>query len=243
MDPEAIIWHDAECGGYADDLPVWEALAQRADGDILDVGSGTGRVTLGLAARGHRLWAVDRDPLLVTELARRALRDGLPVEARTQDCRNLDLGHLFALAVAPMQLVQLLGGHVGRLAFMSAVRKHLAPGGRLAMAIVEDVPPGLLADDGDPLPDVREVAGMVYSSTPVAAGLANGSLEVRRLRQVVGPGGELREETHVDRLDLLDAATVETEAEVCGLDPRDRLEVPAGTHHVGSTIVVAQRSA
>ena len=52
------IWHDLECGGYDVDLPLWRELARRArPGPVLDVGAGTGRVALDLAAprpRGRR---------------------------------------------------------------------------------------------------------------------------------------------------------------------------------------------
>jgi tRNA G46 methylase TrmB len=46
------IWHDVECGSYQADLPLWEELAQRAQGAVLELGCGTGRVALHLARRG-----------------------------------------------------------------------------------------------------------------------------------------------------------------------------------------------
>jgi ubiquinone/menaquinone biosynthesis C-methylase UbiE len=45
----AALWHDLECGDYRDDLPSWRSLAATAGGPVLDVGAGTGRVTLDLA--------------------------------------------------------------------------------------------------------------------------------------------------------------------------------------------------
>ena len=63
----AIAWHDAECGSYRADLPLWRELADEAGGPVLDLGCGSGRVALDLAAarargdrgrfRGRRWWA------------------------------------------------------------------------------------------------------------------------------------------------------------------------------------------
>ena len=68
----SVIWHDVECGGYAQDLSLWRSLAADHGDPILDVGAGTGRIALDLARRGHEVFALDHDPALVAELARRA---------------------------------------------------------------------------------------------------------------------------------------------------------------------------
>ena len=52
-----VIWHDLECGGYVEDLPLWRELA--GDGPVLDLGCGTGRVALDLAARGVPVVGLD----------------------------------------------------------------------------------------------------------------------------------------------------------------------------------------
>jgi hypothetical protein len=105
---------------------------------------------------------------------------------------------------------------------------------------VEGVPPAALAVDGEALPDVREVDGVVHSSLPLGAVLDGGVLEVRRLRQIVTAGGELREALHADRLDVVDAETLESEARHSGLRIRERIEVGGGEAHVGSTVVVCE---
>ena len=35
-----VLWHDLECGSYAEDLPLWHELAGTAPGPVLDVGAG-----------------------------------------------------------------------------------------------------------------------------------------------------------------------------------------------------------
>ena len=63
-----VAWHDVECGGYTADLSLWGRLARAQDGPVLDVGAGTGRVALRLAAAGHDVTALDRDGELLAEL-------------------------------------------------------------------------------------------------------------------------------------------------------------------------------
>ena len=54
-----VIWHDVECGRYDADFDLWRELAAAATGPILDVGAGTGRISLDLARRGHEVVALD----------------------------------------------------------------------------------------------------------------------------------------------------------------------------------------
>ena len=72
MTASPAIWHDVECASYEADLPLWRDLAKAAGGPVLDIGSGTGRVALDLAGRGHDVAAVDADSALIGALAERA---------------------------------------------------------------------------------------------------------------------------------------------------------------------------
>ena len=114
---------------------------------------------------------LDLDPELVAAFNERAAAAGLPAEATAGDAREFDLGEEFAMVLAPMQFVQVLGGASERLACLRCARRHLAPGGRLAVAIVDGMPAELVEEAPPPLPDTREVDGWVYSSLPLDAGL------------------------------------------------------------------------
>ena len=107
MNVEAI-WHDLECGGYREDLPLWRTLAGAAGGPVLDVGAGTGRVTLDLAAGGIEMVALDLAAPLLARLIVRAV--GLPVETVHADARDFVLSRRVSLIVVPMQTLQLLDG-------------------------------------------------------------------------------------------------------------------------------------
>jgi SAM-dependent methyltransferase len=235
---ETAIWHDVECGAYAADLELWERLAEDAAGEaVLELGCGTGRVAIHLARRGHAVWGVDRDPELLTALAERA--GELPVTGVHADVREFELPRPVGLALAPMQVLQLLPGAAGREACLARVAAALAPGARFAAAIVESVP--VSVDAVPPLPDVREAEGWVYSSLPLDAALENDEIVIGRLRSLVSPTGELTEERNEIRIAVLGAEQLEREAASAGLAPLQRLEIPATELHVGSTVVVLEK--
>jgi SAM-dependent methyltransferase len=233
----SVIWHDLECGSYLADLPLWRDLAQRHGGPLLDVGAGTGRVAIDLARQGHEVVALDRDPELLEELSRRA--DGLALRTVTADARDFAVEQRFALVLAPMQTVQLLGGADARTRFLRCAREHLRPGGRVAVAIAEtievyEVPDATLGL----LPDVLERDGAVYFSQPTAIRADADGFVLERRRERVSAAGERTVHEDRIRLDRLDADTLEAEAARLGLPAAGRRVIDATDDHVGSTVVM-----
>ena len=242
---DPVIWHDVECADYTADLEAWRTLAKERGAPVLDLGCGTGRVALDLAGSGFPVVAVDADSALVEALGARAERRGLPVEARTADVRALALGdRRFPLAVAPMQVVQLLEGAPGRADMLASVRGHLAPRGVLALALAdpfEGVPPG---ESEPPLPDMREAEGWVFSSTPTAVRvLPTGGVAIDRVRQAVSPAGELSETPNTIVLDLVGAQELEDEGRRQGYRALERRRAPETPSYVGSTVVLLEAPA
>jgi SAM-dependent methyltransferase len=234
--PLEVIWHDLECGAYDADLETWRALADVAGGPILDVGAGTGRVALDLARRGREVVALDRDPVLLEALGRRA--NGLTVEVVCADATSFDLGRAFPLVIVPMQTAQILGGRAARRAFLACARAHVRPRGHLCLAIADTR--DALTDElsQPPLPDLCEIDGVVYASRPVAVVDEGDAVRIDRLREIVGVAGDREELADSVRLDVLDPAELEAEGAAAGFRVLPRLAVPENDEYLGATVVM-----
>lgn len=234
------IWHDVECGSYAADLELWEELAGEADGPILDLGCGTGRVALHLTRRGHRVIGLDSNSMLLDVLSERGA--DLSVETVTGDARDFRLEEDFALVLAPMQLVQLFDTAAERRSCLIGVAAHLRPGGKAAFAIA--LAADVLGDESvDPraiVPDVREIDGWVYSSFTREILLDSERISIRRHRETVSPQGQLSTEPDEVTLRILSPDALEREATEAGLTPCPRRSVPPTDEHVGSAVIILE---
>ena len=232
-----VIWHDVECGAYTADLGLWKELARRVAGGVLDVGAGTGRVALPLAADGHAVTALDRDPLLLAALSERAQAAGLRVRTVVADAAQFDVGSEFALVAVPMQTIQLLPDERARVGFFASARRAVVPGGIVALAIAAGLEG--FEDAADlPLPDVGEDGGRRFVSQPTAVRELDGAVRIERLRRTVGPGGEHSEQENVVVLTAVTAERLHEEGTAAGLRPEATLEIAPTLDHVGSEVVL-----
>lgn len=231
-----VLWHDIECGGYDRDLRLWRELAEREGSPVLDIGAGTGRVALDLARRGHEVVALDRDGALLDALRERGA--GLPVKAVAADARGFALGRRFPLILVPMQTVQLLGGPEGRARFLACARDHLAAGGLLAAALADALEAFDAEHDLPPMPDLREVGGVVYASRPVAVRDLGDRAVIERVREVVALDGTRTLSDDVIELDRVDADELAAEAAALGLRAEAPRRIPQTLDYVGSTVAM-----
>lgn len=237
MSGGAVIWHDIECGSYRADLPLWRALARRYGDPILEVGAGTGRVSLDLARLGYDVTALDCDAELLGELAQRAA--GTSLKTVLADARSFALARRFALCLVPMQAVQLLGASEQRVAFLRCARGCLRAGGALAIALTEVIEEYSVPDGAPPpLPDIRELDGVVYASRPVAVRRRREGFVIERVREIVAADGS--REVHENRILLhrLRATELEREGREAGYRVLDHARVSATVEYVGSEVVV-----
>jgi SAM-dependent methyltransferase len=122
------------------DLDLYLALAARTGGPILELGCGTGRVAVPLAAAGHEVTAVDIDPAMLERARRRADAAGAAVGGRIEfveaDMLRLDLPSAgsFRLAIIALNSLFLLATRAAQREAFAAMARHLASGG---LAVVD----------------------------------------------------------------------------------------------------------
>ena len=234
MSSDDVVWHDVECGRYDADLALWSELAEGAEHGVLDVGAGTGRVSLPLAAAGHRVTALDIDPELLAALRERAAAAGVEVATLAADARDFTLPEPVSLIAVPMQTIQLLPERDG---FFASARRALVPGGRVAIAIATDLEP---YDGAPPLPapDLGQAGGWTYVSQPIAIRIDGEKVLIERIRQMVGPADERDAFQDVITLSIVTPGGLAEEAALHGLEAEDLLHIPETHEHVASEVVV-----
>src|SRR5438270_2418846 len=74
--------YDWEYRRRRDDVRFYRTLADERGGPVLDLGCGTGRLTLPLLRDGHRLVGIDHAAPMLARAAGRVRRLGAPARAR-----------------------------------------------------------------------------------------------------------------------------------------------------------------
>jgi SAM-dependent methyltransferase len=247
--PAEVIWHEVECGRYRADLPLWRELAGAAaprggQARVLDLGAGIGRVSLDLAASGHKVTAVDLSPALLEELALRA--GELPVRTVAGDIRELSLDERdFDLCLVPMQTIQLLRSAEERRATFRGVAAHIRPGALLACAIVTAADEfDALAGELGPSPDRLARGERVYFSRPLSVRVLEGAIRIERERVVLpgdGSGGaRWREQGERDVIELARVSEQQLwrEGGSVGLAKEPTRLLPETEEHTASEVVM-----
>lgn len=107
-------------------------------GPALELGIGTGRLALPLAARGVEVHGIDASPAMIERL--RAKPGGDEVTVAIGDFTDFDLGKRFSLVFVAFNTLFALASQQAQVACFRAVVRHLTPGGRfLVEAFVPDL--------------------------------------------------------------------------------------------------------
>lgn len=133
-------------GDYASwpDRPFYRAIIERQAGPALDVGCGTGRLTLDYLTAGLDVDGVDDSPEMLGICRDKAGELGLDVEGRLfeQEMHELDLPRRYATVFVPSSSFQLLTDKAAADEALRRFNAHLSLGGVLVMSIMSKLWPG-----------------------------------------------------------------------------------------------------
>jgi SAM-dependent methyltransferase len=135
-------WENAQTVARRD-VPFWERLAAAQDGPVLELGCGTGRITLPVARTGARLVGIDRSAPMLARGRQRLRRARLKNAALVRgDIRTLPFRARpgFALVMAPYGILQSLTRETDLRETIASVHRVLRRGGTFAIDLVPDLP-------------------------------------------------------------------------------------------------------
>ena len=131
-------YYDLENADFTEDLEYWLDLADEHGDPVLELGCGTGRVLLNLARRGHAVTGIDSSPDMLARLqAKLGAASGQHMAAVPHivqaSLEDFELAQRFGLALMPFNTFMHLLTTEAQLAALDRIRRHLAPGGVLAL--------------------------------------------------------------------------------------------------------------
>jgi SAM-dependent methyltransferase len=141
-----------------------EAARAGASSAVLEVGCGTGRLTLPLARAGHEVTGIDLSPAMLARARAKLAEEPADVRARVtlleMDARRMELpgSPAFDLVVVPFRVMQHLIAIEDQLDVLTRVRECLRPGGRLVFDVFNPSYPLMTRDRSAEVEDTPELA-------------------------------------------------------------------------------------
>ena len=138
-------WENAQTLGRRD-VAFWRRVASAADGPVLELGCGTGRVSLPLARAGVNLVGIDRSAPMLDRARTQILKSSAPQILKSLRLVRGDIRALpfatgaFSMVVAPYGILQSLIRPRDLTATLTSVARVIARGGTFGIDLVPDVP-------------------------------------------------------------------------------------------------------
>lgn len=128
---EAAKYYDSN-PHFLKDIPFYQKRISSPDISILELGCGTGRVTLSLVPYCQFIQGVDISPAMISICHEKLIQAGIPqTKARVTeaDIAEFDLDQTFDLIIAPFRVFQNLETDQEVDGLFRCIRKHLSPTG------------------------------------------------------------------------------------------------------------------
>jgi SAM-dependent methyltransferase len=204
-DPIAELY-DPWSASVTEDVAFYVAEARKSGGPVIELGVGTGRIAIPVAAAGIRVTGVDSSAGMLEVCRRKAAAAGVEelIDLRQGDLRSPPAEGPVPLVLCPFRSLLHLDTDEGRLAALGAARDLLSPGGRLVFDVF-----------APSMADVNETDGRWLEREPGIWERADWDLETRTL--ALGVRGEAAVTTM--RLSWLTPGEWRNLIERAGLEP------------------------
>lgn len=220
------------------DVDLYRALADRADGPVLELAVGSGRVAVSLARAGYAVTGIDLEPAMLERARARAEEAGVTSERLTllegdlTDVRLPDAGR-HAFAYLALNSLLLLPSRDAQRAAFRTLAAHLAPGGLAAVDVWLPDADDLGRYDGRVIlewirPD--PTGSLVTKSGSAIHDAATGTIVLTALFDEARQGEPPTRWIRQDRLRLISADELREFAEEAGL----RVELLAGGYDLSA---------
>lgn len=127
--------YDPWSASVVEDVAFYLEEARRSGGPVVELGVGTGRIAIPLAADGIRVIGVDSSRGMLEVCARRAALAGVEVDLRVGDLRRPPVHERVPLVICPFRSLLHMHTDDDRLEALRAVHELLLPGGRFVFDV------------------------------------------------------------------------------------------------------------
>jgi SAM-dependent methyltransferase len=136
-------YYDLEFRKWTMDIPFYTSLIEKKPGSVLDLGCGTGRVTIPIAKLGVPVTGLDLIPSMLQQAKVNAELAKVEIDWHQGDMTSFRLGKRFDWILLPFNSMQHLHELESLRSTLARIREHLAPDGQFAFDVVNPVFPDL----------------------------------------------------------------------------------------------------
>jgi SAM-dependent methyltransferase len=136
---EAARYYDSN-PATPDDIPFYQALVPAPDCSILELGCGTGRVSLPLVSYCNFFYGIDNSAAMLSICRQKLAAAGLPAhraQVTEGDITGFDLGRKFDFIIAPFRVLQNLETDAEVNGLFRCIHRHLAPKGTCILNVFQ----------------------------------------------------------------------------------------------------------
>ena len=141
--------YDSVFSYVIDDIPFYVEEATRAGGKVLELGCGTGRVSIPIAQASMDVVGIDSSSAMLARAREKARESGTPnLKLLRADMRDFNISGKFDLVIIPFRGFLSLLSVDDEIRTLMNIRRHIATGGKLIFDIfVPDL--NMMVQEGD----------------------------------------------------------------------------------------------